>query len=272
MALKAKITKEEFDALPEPHREFYKAAGDGHVLDVEGVDDRAELKAAIEKERRAATEAKKQTADLIAKYRDLDPDKAREALTKLEEAEQEEAKKTGNFQAILDAANKKWEAERKQFQDLIAKKEVELADKEKVMQGIVVDQALTAAIAKHKGEPAILLPVIKNLGEIKAVLEGESYVPKVFDKEGNPILGDTKGNPMTPEQYVEQLRQNPTYARAFDGNGVNGGTGATGGGVGGNGNVIRLNREQVKSNPHLYAEAKERAAKSGASIEFDTPI
>lgn len=278
MALKKGFTKAEWEALPQAERTLYEQAqvyvpdGENWKLDAEGLEDAAGVKTALDKERSNVAAIKKQIQDLQAKYGDLDPEKAREALTKLEELEQEEAKKTGNFQAILDTANKKFDAERTQLKQLLQEKDDLLAQKEATIQDIVLDQGLTAAIAKHKGDPLILLPVIKSKKEVKAVLEGDTYMPRVFDKDGNQVIGDTKGNPMDLEQYVEQMKQHTSYARAFDSNN-GGGMGAQGGfgGGSGNGNVIRLDREAVKQNNQLYVNAKEQAAKTGATIEFVEP-
>lgn len=272
MALKKGFTKAEWEAIPEAARKFYEQekiyVPDGENWKLDGLDEADGVTKALQKERDNVAAAKKALTDLQAKYGDLDPEKAREALQRLEEAEQEEAKKSGNFQAILDAANKKFDAERAQLKQLLQEKDDLLATKETTIQDIVLDQGLTAAIAKHKGDPLILLPIIKSKKEVKAVLDGDAYLPRVFDKDGNQVIGDTKGNPMDLDQYVDLLKQHPSYAKGFEPTG-NGGMGAHGGNGGGaGGNVIRLSREQVKQNSAVYAQAKEQAARSGATIEF----
>ncbi len=60
MALKFEIDQEAFDALAEGQQELYEKKGDGYQLQVEGIDDGAELKEALRKEReeRAAAKSK----------------------------------------------------------------------------------------------------------------------------------------------------------------------------------------------------------------------
>lgn len=84
MALKFEITKEEFEALEEAQQALYAAKGDGYQLEVEGIDDGAELKEALRKEREERAEAKR-------KLKEFESDaerKERERLEKQQEWEQ----------------------------------------------------------------------------------------------------------------------------------------------------------------------------------------
>ncbi len=275
MALPKGYTKAEWEALPEAKRKLYEDEGlyvaDGENWKFSGLDEADGVTKALAKERETVATLKKSLQELTEKVGTLDLDAAREAMQQREEAELDANKKKGDIQAILDAANKKFDAERAQLKTLIQEKEDLLGKKESVIQSIVLDQALTTAIAKHKGVPEILLPVIKAKGEVRAILENGSdvYVPRVFDKDGNVVFGDTKGNPMDPDQYVATLKENATYARAFDAAGT-GGMGAYNpqGAGQGNGKVIRLNKDEIKTNNQLYVQAKAEAAKTGATIEF----
>ena len=273
MALPKGYTKAEWDALPEANRLFFEQqkiyVPDGENWKLDGLEDPEGVTRAVENERKVSAALKKQLQELQAKYDGVDPDKAREAQEKLDQLEQDTLQKSGDVKAMLEVANKKFAEKEAQYQKIIAEKDDVIKGKDSTIQAIVVDQELTTAIAKHKGAPEILLPVIKAIGEVKAVPDGDRYVPRVF-KDGNtetPVFGDTKGNPMTMEQYVEQLKQHPVYARAFEPVG-NGGMGAGSGGGGGNANTIKLSREAVKHNNQLYVSAKEQAAKTNATIEF----
>jgi hypothetical protein len=67
MALKAKITKAEHDALSEAVRKEYVDNGDGEfTLDVEGTEDTGALKRALAREKQEAKERGKKAADLEA--------------------------------------------------------------------------------------------------------------------------------------------------------------------------------------------------------------
>jgi hypothetical protein len=58
----------------------------------------------------------------------------------------------------------------------------------------------------------------------------------VVDGKGNPRIGDAQGNPMTIKQLVDELKQDPDFARNFEGSGSSGG-GAPRSNAGGGGGV-----------------------------------
>lgn len=84
MPLKSKLTSEEFEGLADALKEHYKEEGESYVLDAEGFADPAKLA-----EFRDSNRGLKRELDGLKKkfekFGDLDPDKAREALAKLEE-------------------------------------------------------------------------------------------------------------------------------------------------------------------------------------------
>lgn len=84
MALKFEITKEEFEALDEAQQALYAAKGDGYQLEVEGIDDGAELKEALRKEREERAAAKKRAQELETEKEQAE----RERLEKQQEWEQ----------------------------------------------------------------------------------------------------------------------------------------------------------------------------------------
>lgn len=89
MALKYKITKDEFDALDEGQQALYTESGEGYQLQVEGIDDAAELKEALRKEReeRAAAKKRLQEFETEAEKRErerLEKNQEWEQLTKTE--------------------------------------------------------------------------------------------------------------------------------------------------------------------------------------------
>ena len=81
MPLKAVLTKEEYDALPEAARAYYVEKDGKFILDAEGVEDVSGLKNALTAVRDELKSAKKQLQETIDKFKDIDPEKARVALT-----------------------------------------------------------------------------------------------------------------------------------------------------------------------------------------------
>jgi len=95
------LSVENLDELPEAIHSLYVEKDGKFVLDVDGgVPDVAGLKAAIQAERDHAKKAEKIQKEFEAKYKDIDPDKYKEFLTKAEQAEEDRLKIEGNFQQI----------------------------------------------------------------------------------------------------------------------------------------------------------------------------
>lgn len=71
MALKAILSKEEHDALPEALREYYAEKDGKFILDAEGVEDVSGLKNALTAVRDELKTAKKQLQETIDKFKDI---------------------------------------------------------------------------------------------------------------------------------------------------------------------------------------------------------
>ena len=84
MALQFNITAEAFDALEESQQKLYEKNGEGYRLEVEGIDDAAELKEALRKEREDRAEAKRK----LKEYESEAEKRERERLEKTQEWEQ----------------------------------------------------------------------------------------------------------------------------------------------------------------------------------------
>lgn len=171
---------------------------------------------------------KKRLADLAKKYEGLDPDAARNALQAAEEAERKRAEMAGDWKSreaqLLEKFNKD-----------ISSKDTAITTYRSALERRLVDSEAVAAIAAAKGAPKVLLPHVK--AQTKVVEEDGEFVVYVVDGKGNPRIGDAKGSPMTIAQLVEEMKQDPDFARNFEG------TGSTGGGAtkssGGAGGAVR---------------------------------
>ncbi len=123
MALARSVTS--LEDVPEAIRNEYRQDGDKWVLPpLEGDEDLSGLKKNAE---RLLQEKKKVQADLQAerdRWKDLDPDKAREALTRLQELEEKQMIDKGEYDKLSE---KRWESERKPLQAKIAELETALA-------------------------------------------------------------------------------------------------------------------------------------------------
>lgn len=224
MALKAIVDK--LDSVPEAHRGLYAAgkADDGtegkFVLQVESVSGFAlenveGLKSALGKER-----TKVGTLEAaVAGFKGLDPEKVKTDLAKLADLEKidpaTEADKIA--EAKVRAATDQLVAKHTQEADALKST---IAGLSKSLEGYAIDAVATAAIAKEKGVPELLMPLIRAQTRVK-MADGKVAV-EVLDKDGNVRIGDAKGNPMTIEGLVAEMKSSEAYGRAFEGSGQSG--------------------------------------------------
>lgn len=246
MPLKAKLTKEEFEELPEATREYYKANGEGYLLDAEGVEDVSGLKSALQKERDERAAAKK----ALEAFKDIDPEKYQQLLSDAEQREHDNLKKSGKYEELKAKLTESHNAEKAKLQAEIDKREA------RIRKFVLEDQVRSEAIKAG---------VVKDLIDDVVVVTGSRF--KLDDNEKIQVL-DKDGSEMgiTVESFFTDVfkEQRPHYYAASGA----GGSGAPPGTNGGGNGVIRLKREDVKNNPALYEQAKERAAKSGGEVQF----
>lgn len=219
MALKALV--ETIDTVPEPARAFYKEADGKFILDVEPVDgfaleDVSGLKNTLGKE---MTLRKRLEKDVV-KFKDIDPDKARDALARLEEL--------GNIDPAKDAdkiVNERLEAAKRQLLEKhgeeLKTRDGRIAGLTKTVESLMVDQVATAALAEAKGAVELLLPHVQRHTRVREDASG-AFIVEVVDKDGNARIGNAKGDPMTIKDLVQEMRKSETFGRAFEGDGQSG--------------------------------------------------
>lgn len=236
------LHRENLDGLEAALHPLYKQGDDGkYHLQVEGLEDTAGLKSALQKER----EANKKSSDQIKAWQGLGktPEeisellKAQEDVQKQrEDLERQEALKKGEYQKILDGEAKKREQMAAKHQaELEAEKSTALRYRSLLEQNLVDAQA-TAAIAEAKGVPQLLLPHLK--GRVKVVEEDGKFNLQILDAAGNPMVSDAAGTPATFKTLVESFKADPIFGRAFEGSGASGGNAAGNGGRPGAGKTM----------------------------------
>lgn len=230
MSLKAVV--ESIDVVPEAVRGFYQETDGKFILQVEPVDgyaleDVQGLKTTLGKE---MTLRKKLEKDVV-RFKDIDPEKAREALSRLEEL--------GNLDPAKEAdkiANTKFEAAKAQLLDKhkgeIEAREGKIGSLTKTIESLLIDANATAAIAEAKGSVELLLPHVQKHTRVREA-EGGKYLVEVVDKDGNARIGNAKGDPMTISDLVQEMRRSDAFGRAFEGSGQSGSGKQPGNGGGG---------------------------------------
>lgn len=238
------LTKEEFDALPEVLKGNFEADGDTYKLKTE---DTSGLKNALAAERKRAEAAEK----LAKKFDGLDAEKARQVLAEAEKKAQEDEVAKGNFQQILDDLKAKHKTEITTFQQNLQAVKDDYAKKD-------VQTWAMKALADGKAIPERLKDALKLAAESLDFERNETGETVVKYKESNGVLVEIK-----PEEFVAKFKESRPYF--FQSEGKDGG-GDRNQQTFSNG-VITLT-DAVKNNPQAYQQAKEQAAKTGATIAF----
>lgn len=157
MALKPVIDKAAYDNLPDALKAEYKVQSkdgvDSYILEVEDVDSHprvAGLKSAFEKNKRTI-EALEAT---VEKYKDIDPDRAREALAKIVELEEGDGKDKKDKAAELDALKQRLETTHaRQIEKLKEELGGKLSTRDKALRKLTIDAALDKAIEEGGFDP-----------------------------------------------------------------------------------------------------------------------
>lgn len=245
MAIKAVV--ETTDGLDDALKGLYVERDGKFVLDVEPVDgialeDVTGLKTALGKERTTRETLEKQ----VIKFKDIDPDKAREALAKLDELAQIDPAKEAD-----KIANTKFEAAKAQLLEKhtgeITTRDERISHLTKTVESLLIDQAATAAIAEAKGSVDLLLPHVRSHTRVKEV-EGR-FTVEVIDKDGNVKIADAKGAPQDIKGLIAEMKASEIFGRAFEASGNTGSGKQPSNGAGGTG---QLKRSQMS--PGVKAE------------------
>ena len=201
MALKRKITKEQFEALAENIRFEYKPGeGDNeYVLQTEGDEDVGALKRAHLRTKDALTQSEAK----------------RDALeVELEKIQNNPARKTGDIEAL----ERQWKAEKEESDGKFTSKISSLTSR-------IIDGALNQAAMglsekiSLPGNAKILLPHIKS--RISAELDdNDNVVVKVLGEDGKP-------SDLTIDKLGEEFVANKDYSGIIQGTKARGGAGAS---------------------------------------------
>ena len=202
MALKTRLTADEYAKVPDAHKGLYVAKGDVFDLDTEPVGTFA-LEDIGGLQRTVST-----LRAQVDTFKGLDPAAARTALSRIPELEAE-----------------------------LAKREQAIADLESRYTDHVLKSAALSAISKHQGDAELLMPHVRSM--LRAVKgEDGTLVVRVLNSDGTDRLSQITGsthNPMDPEELVGSALRNK-FPGAFPGTN-SAGSGAMGSRVNGSGGV-----------------------------------
>lgn len=155
-----KITKEQYDALPDSVKALFKADGDEYSQ-ITHPDPSDELKRAKDRE----VEARK-AADA----------KANDLQTQLDKINGDKARKAGDIETLEKSWQSKLDAQKAEY-------EASLTKANEFIQKTLVDSVAASMASEISTSPAVMLPHIKS--RLTADLDGDTPITKVLDASGN---------------------------------------------------------------------------------------
>lgn len=154
-----KLTKEQYDALPDGVKAMFEAEGDGYRQKAVS-DPSDELKRAKDREVQARKDAEA-NANALQK--------------KLDELDTNDARKRGDIDTLEKSWNDKYTTLTDEFNSKIAKKDA-------FIQDTLVNSVASTLAGKISTSPALILPHIK--ARLAADLDGDNPATKVLDANG----------------------------------------------------------------------------------------
>lgn len=281
MAMKAALNEEAWKALDEAFQKEYVEKDGTYLLDVTSVDglqlaNVGKLQTALGSER----EALKATKTSLKAFTDLktEPAKLKDVLafhTDFQDGKLSDEQETRLKQKETQLAEK-FETQRAQLETKFSKRVTDLegsvTKRSNQLKEVLLQGAVSAAVQKFKGNENLLNPHVMQKLRMSEGDDGR-FITEVLGDDGNPRLSTKSSSgmeSMTVEEYVETLRDDPSFAPAFPGSGAQG-SGAPGEGQGGGGTLsngaVRITASDAKDTG-LYRAAKEQAEKAGVSVEI----
>lgn len=230
--LSAILEKEKFDELSETEQAHYVERDGKFYLEVTTVDgvaleDVKGLKTTIETLRGNERKLTKTLETAQVKYKDIDPEEARNAIKKYDEVKNWDGN-TKIAEAVEASKRELVKAHKKEVETL----EEDLADTQTQLTDAIVNTKIVEALQKEEGSVELLLPHVKKHVRMVKNSAGK-WMPEVINDANEPRVGDSEGNPMTITQYIQEMKTQKTFAAAFPGANStgSGGSGSSEGGT-----------------------------------------
>jgi len=194
--------------------------------------------------------------DKMKLFENIDVEKYQKLIEEDVRRQEEIAAKKGEFEKLREQLVEKTNKQ-------LTEKDKEISKIKQALETHLIDNQLTSELARQKGIPDLLVPIMRpNL----KVIQNDTglYDVVVIDKDGSPRLGpEMDGRPMSIAQLVEEYKNHQTYSRAFETSG-NSGAGTGKSSDEGAGNSSNMSRTMT---PTLVKQMED-AAKRGDMATF----
>jgi len=241
------LTVDSLESVPETLRTEYTEKDGKFHLNVEGLEDTGGLKNALKSEREARALLEKQTK--AWKSLGKSPDEISTLIAAQATAEEEAARKAGNFDAILGQHKTKWEGEKSAL-------ETELQAARASERAAIIETSVMGALTKEKATAEGVDLLTERLGKRIhfETVDGKRKIQITQADGKTPMAGNGADGAATFDDLVKETKKN--YPSLFEG------TGAGGGGKQPNGKDAGGSGEKIITRAELAAlPVQEHAAK-----------
>ena len=190
------LSKEEFDALTDEQKAFYKESGGNYQLQIEGMPDIPDVSGLQKK------------VDELLSEKKSEQEKRRQAEEAAKKAAEEQARKNGDIESLEKSWAEKLKARES---ELLA----QLQEKDASLHTLLVDNVAQTLATKLAGDAAPLI-----MPHIKSRLSVEEGKTRVVDSAGHPSA-------FTIDDLEKEFRSNPLFAPVIIGSKATGTGGDT---------------------------------------------
>jgi len=260
MGLKA--TVKSLDEVAEQFRSLYIQVGDEYALDVEEKDYKtkiAEFRDNNISMRKQLEEAVKKEEDLkqlqaqLQQFKDIDPEKAREALDRINKLEEEKLIDAGKIDELLAQRTERMRTDYTSKIEALEKALQNTSDQEKQLRSklhsTVIDTSLQQAVSNvatvRKGAMQDILARGRGVWQLD---DNGNPIPR--GEDGKVLYGTDAAQPLTMEEWAQGLARDAGYL--FEGN--------HGGGAGGGMDDTTVEGQVLASDQHALSTNLEAIA------------
>lgn len=216
MAEQLKTKLDALEEIPEDLHKFYEQTGSGaYVLNIDGVPPQAQAKIAEFRENNITlSKTKEELEERLKLYEGLDPDQARDALSKLATMEEETLIKEGDLETLVQQRMAAAKADHlKQLESLKTAKE-EAEKKSKVNQAklseYIIQNKIMEAVNQVATPHSAALPDILYRAKSQWRLSEDGTMYAV-DEFGNKVYGKGSDELISPNEWSKNLVENARH-------------------------------------------------------------
>lgn len=219
------LVVDSLESVPEALREQYVEANGKFRLNVEGYEDPAGLKSALQKEREAAKTYEKQVKAWAALGKS--PEDIQELLRKQQELEDKELIDSKQFEQLFEKRTERLRSEyEKKINDATSAAE-QAAQRAKAYEARVLDDAIRAAAAKAGIHQHAIDDALYRARSMFALDDNGQAVQ--LGEDGRPVLGKDGKSPFTPLEWLEGMKEKAPHWFPATASGSGAGNGGGGG-------------------------------------------